>query len=95
MDKVPSEEEVKQLEEKTAQALKKLGLPDDEQAVSYYLHFTQTRNEAYKYKNESIYILDSNGVAVEFSKAADARHIEALSIPVVKHFAVQLKETGL
>lgn len=95
MEKVPSAEEVEQLEEKTARALKQLGLPHDEQAVSYYLHFTQTRNEAYKYKNESIYILDSNGVAVEFSKAADARHIEALSIPVVKHFAVHLKEIGL
>lgn len=91
MDEVPAPDQVEQLKQKTASALKQKGMPHDEDAVSYYLHFTKTRNEAYKYRNESIYILDRNGVAVEFSKAADARHIEALSIPVVKHFAVHLK----
>ncbi|MFW6347342.1 MAG: HD domain-containing protein [Cyclonatronaceae bacterium] len=95
MDEAPSPEQVQQLREKTARALQQKGLPHHEQAVAYYLHFTQSKNEAYKYKNESIYILDDNGVAVEFSKAADARHIEALSMPVVKYYAVHLKEIGL
>lgn len=95
MDEGPGPELVTQLKQKTARVLEQKDLPHDEQAVSYYLHFTQTKNEAYKYKNESIYILDGNGLAVEFSKAADARHIEALSMPVVKHYAVHMKEIGL
>ena len=70
-------------------------MPFDERSVSYYLGSFKTQNEAYKYKNDSLYILDTSGTAVEFSKAADARHIEALSKAVVKHFVIHMKDVTL
>lgn len=79
---------------KTAQALKKAGLPHDEEAVSYYMNFDRSFSEAYRYTNESIWILEEDEKAVEFSKAADTENIIALAEPVVKHYCVHLKELG-
>jgi len=90
-----SEKTLNQLKKATSDHLRKSRMPFDDRSVSYYLGTTKTLNEAYKYKNDSLYILDSPGTAVEFSKAADARHIEALSKVVVKHFIIHMKDIAL
>jgi len=76
----------------TKQYLKKKGFPHDNHSVSYYLDTDQSYSEAYRYENESIWILEGKKKAVEFSKAADTRHIIALTQPVVKPYIVHLKE---
>jgi HD superfamily phosphohydrolase len=77
--------------EKTSHYLKKRGLPYDDDAVSYYLFFDYSQSEAYKYQNDSIWILDHNDHAIEFSKAADTKNIMALTQAVVKNYMVYLK----
>jgi uncharacterized protein len=77
---------------KTRSALKRLGLPHDEQSASFYIDYDESYSEAYKYENETIWILDDNEKAIEFSKAADTKHIIALTKPVVKPYLVHLKE---
>ncbi|MEX0685607.1 MAG: HD domain-containing protein [Balneolales bacterium] len=77
--------------EKTIQQLRKLGLPHDDDAVSYYLFKDYSHNEAYKYENESIWILEHDNTAIEFSKASDTKNIRALAETVVKHYVVALK----
>lgn len=72
--------------------LKKRGMPWDNHSVSFYYGADESYSEAYKYEHESIWILDDEGVAVEFSKAADTKHIIALTKPVVKPYLVHLKE---
>jgi len=81
-----------ELKEKTASILRKKRLPFDEKAVGYYLDFNKTESEPYKFENNSIWIMNSPDTAVEFSAAAEAGHITALSKPVIKHYAVHLKE---
>lgn len=76
----------------TKQYLKKKGFPHNSHSVSYYLDTDQSYSEAYRYENESIWILEGKKKAVEFSKAADTRHIIALTQPVVKPYIVHLKE---
>ena len=76
---------------KTKAALKKLRLPYGDESLQYYFSFDQSYTEAYKYQNESIWIMEDD-VAVEFSKAADTKNIIALTEPVVKHYCVHLKE---
>lgn len=83
----------KELEQATISHLKKLKLPDPEANLKYYLSFEQSYSEAYKYKNDSIWILDDDK-AIEFSKASDTQNIIALTEPVVKHYSVHLKEIG-
>ncbi len=78
------------ISENTSQALKKAGLPYDKTSASFYYEFDKSYSEAYKYENESIWILEDNGQAVEFSKAADTKHIIALTKPVVKPYVVHL-----
>lgn len=94
-----SEKEIKQLRsrfiEKTKKILKKNSLPFDDDSVSYYLNADQSYSEAYKYENENIWILEENNKAVEFSKAADAKHILALTKPVIKPYLVHLKDVML
>ena len=80
------------LVEKTQKWLKKNSLPYDDESVSYYINADQSYSEAYKFKNENIWILEDNNRAVEFSKAADAKHILALTQPVIKPYIVHLKE---
>ncbi len=84
-----------ELKEKTSAALRKMRMPFDERAVGYYLCLDQTLSEAYKYEHDSIWILDENNTAIEFSKAADTKHIVALSRPVVKPYIVHLKEVSV
>ncbi|MCC5932742.1 MAG: HD domain-containing protein [Candidatus Cyclonatronum sp.] len=76
----------------TSKILRSMRMPFDEKTAGYYFGTTETRNEAYRFERSGIYIMEQPGVAVEFSKAADARHIEALSHPIVKHYAIHLKE---
>ena len=91
LDKAPDEKLRAELIKKTIKALKKKGIKADEQDANYYLSFERNLTEAYKYKNESIWILDDEE-AIEFSKAADTKNIMALAEPVVKYFCVHLKE---
>ncbi|TVR15917.1 MAG: HD domain-containing protein [Balneolaceae bacterium] len=80
---------------KTSKYLKKSGFPHDELSTKYYYDLNESYSEAYKYENESIWILDDEQKAVEFSKAADTKHIIALTTPVVKPYLVHLKELDL
>ena len=80
---------------KTKKHLKKVGIPHDDFSASFYIDFDKSYSEAYKYENESIWILDDNQKAVEFSKAADTKHIIALTQPVVKPYVVHPKEVSL
>ncbi|MEX2641481.1 MAG: HD domain-containing protein [Balneolales bacterium] len=75
----------------TVRQLKKQGLPHDDESVAYYLFQDYTHSEAYKYENESIWILDTDNTATEFSKASDTKNILALTETVVKHYVVHLK----
>ncbi|MEX2477319.1 MAG: HD domain-containing protein [Gracilimonas sp.] len=83
-----------EIRDKTQKSLKKLRLPNDESVLDYYLGFEQSYSEAYKYKNESIWILEDEK-AIEFSKAAETKNIIALTEPVVKHYFVHLKDINL
>ncbi len=90
-DKAPTDEIKAKVNAKTKAALKKAGLPYGDDNLQYYFSFDQSYTEAYKYQNESIWILEDEH-AIEFSKAADTKNIIALTEPVVKHFCVHLKE---
>lgn len=81
-----------EVHKKTRKYLIKLGFPSDDQSVSFYYDTNESYSEAYKYENESIWILEDDKKAVEFSKAADTKHIIALTKPVVKPYLVHLKE---
>lgn len=91
LDKKPTEAQKNDIRNKTQKALKKLKLPSDDQSADYFVSFERSYSEAYKYKNESIWILENNK-AVEFSKAAETKNIIALTEPVVKHYCIHLKE---
>ncbi|MEQ8525417.1 HD domain-containing protein [Gracilimonas sp.] len=91
LDKKPTKAQISEITQKTQKALKKLRLPQDEIAVGHYLGFENSYSEAYKYKNESIWILEDEK-AIEFSKAAETKNIIALTEPVVKHYCVHLKD---
>lgn len=77
---------------KTKAHLKKMNMPYDDETISYYIDYDESYSEAYKYENESIWILNDDEKAIEFSKAADTKHIIALTKPVVKPYLVHLKE---
>lgn len=77
---------------KTKEFLQKNGFPNDDISVKFYYDADESYSEAYKYENESIWILDEDNRAIEFSKAADTKHIIALTKPVVKPYIVHLKE---
>ncbi len=83
-----------EIHKKTQQYLKQKGLPYDDHSTRFYYDADESYSEAYKYESESIWILDENK-AIEFSKAADTKHIIALTKPVVKPYLVHLKEIGL
>jgi HD superfamily phosphohydrolase len=82
------------LKEQTLNELKSQGLSLEESELDYYLQFKETHTEAYRYKSDSIWILDDDR-AVEFSKAADTRNIIALTEPVVRPYCVHLKSITL
>jgi len=75
----------------TKKFLKSKGFPHDDESASFYIDADKSYSEAYKYKSESIWILEGRDRAVEFSKAADTRHIIALTQPLVKPYIVHLK----
>lgn len=91
LEKAPDENLKDVLIKKTIKVLRKKGIDADTSHASYYLSFEKNLTEAYKYKNESIWILDDEE-AIEFSKAADTRNIIALTEPVVRYLVVHLKE---
>lgn len=90
-DKAPTEQQTEKLLKDTKKQLKQAGLPYGDDSLQYYYSFDRSYSEAYKFKNESIWILDEDR-AIEFSKAADTKNILALTEPVVKHYCVHLKE---
>lgn len=77
--------------QETCKALKKMGLPSDEESAGYYIHYDSLVNEAYHFESEGIWILEENK-AIEFSRAAETRNISALTQRVVKPYLVHLKE---
>lgn len=91
LDQPPSSQLMQVVEGKTQKALKQLGLPYDGETAAYYYSFDESFSEAYRYKNEGIWILEEKDKAVEFSKAADTKNIIALTQPVVKPYVVHLK----
>ncbi|HAC15978.1 MAG TPA: hypothetical protein DCE78_08555 [Bacteroidetes bacterium] len=80
--------------QKTLIALKKLGLPANEKTVNYYLFSDSIVNEAYRYDTESIWVMEDEKTAVEFSRAADTKNITALTQSVVKPYIIHLKEVS-
>jgi len=91
LDKKPDKKLRQKLIDLTKDRLKKANLPYDDNAITHYLSFDNSYSEAYRYKNESIWILQDNE-AIEFSKAADTKNIIALTKPVVKRFVIHLKD---
>lgn len=92
VDRKQRDELQEKIQVKTKKYLKKKGFPYDNESSSYYYDADESYSEAYRYENESIWILEDNNKAVEFSKAADTKHIIALTEPVVKPYLVHLKE---
>ena len=89
-ERKPGKSTHQKIQELTRSYLDKNGLPSDEESLKYYIRTEYSTSEAYKYKNDSIWILD-NEVAIEFSKAADTKNIIALTEPVKKHFIIHPK----
>lgn len=94
LDKSPTKKLLNELRQKTQKHLLKSGLDVTEDELEYYYKFAQDKTEAYRYKNESIWILENEN-AIEFSKAADTKNIIALTEPVVRNYVVHLKEITL
>jgi len=80
------------MKQKTRDWLKKSHLPARDDIIPYYLGFEESYSEAYRYKSDSIWILEDHDEAVEFSKSADTQHIIALTQPVVKPYVVHVKD---
>jgi hypothetical protein len=91
LDGPPSEELQQRVLEETITALHDKGLAISEAEAEYYFSFEKHLTEAYKYHNDSIWILE-NEIATEFSKAADTKNIIALTEPLVRYFCVHIKE---
>ena len=89
-ERKPGKSTHQKIQELTRSYLDKNGLPSDEESLKYYIRTEYSSSEAYKYKNDSIWILD-NEVAIEFSKAADTKNIIALTEPVKKYFIIHPK----
>lgn len=89
-ERKPGKSTHNKIQELTRTYLDKNGLPSDEESLKYYIRTEYSTSEAYKYKNDSIWILD-NEVAIEFSKAVDTKNIIALTEPVKKYFVIHPK----
>ncbi|MBP3192470.1 HD domain-containing protein [Natronogracilivirga saccharolytica] len=94
LDKKPTDKQLKKWKQDTSGVLEKMGMPSDSDTVSSYFFYDFSQSEAYKYKNDGIWILNDD-VAVEFSRASDNQHILALTKPVIKHYVVHLKNVPL
>jgi HD superfamily phosphohydrolase len=71
------------LHKKREKAIKKLNITAKE--VSYFVFHQEISNQAYNLKIP-IYILNKKGKIKDISKASDQLNLQALTIPVVKHF---------
>ncbi|MEO1021819.1 MAG: HD domain-containing protein [Bacteroidota bacterium] len=94
LDSEPDEAFKQELFEKTRAVLKAQGLSHSDDVLPYYYSFDRSYTEAYKFAQESIWILEDEE-ATEFSKAADTRVISALTQPVIRYYCVHLKEIEL
>ncbi len=95
LDRKPTERQIAFWKERTADALRHMELPTDEETMDCYLFHDFSQSEAYTYHSDGIWILQNDDVAVEFSKASDNQHILALTKPVIKHYVVHLKEVSI
>lgn len=91
LDKAPDEKLRANIARKTQKALEDINLNVGSDNLEYYFSLEKNQTEAYKYKNDSIWILDNEN-AIEFSKASDTKSIIALTKPIVRHYCVHLKE---
>jgi hypothetical protein len=71
------------LVKKRAQAMSKLQISEKE--AHYFVFHKKISNQAYTLESP-IYILNKNGNLKDISKASDQLNLQALTIPVVKHF---------
>ncbi|GAB7256547.1 HD domain-containing protein [uncultured Polaribacter sp.] len=71
------------LKKKKEKAIKKLGITEDE--VNYFVFHQEISNQAYNLKTP-IYILNKKGKLKDIAKASDQLNLQALTLPVVKHF---------
>ena len=71
------------LKKKKEKAIKKLGITVDE--VNYFVFHQEISNQAYNLKTP-IYILNKKGKLKDIAKASDQLNLQALTLPVVKHF---------
>ncbi len=95
LEKKPTDKQLTYWKNLTADTLRRMGLPTDEETIECYLFHDFSQSEAYTYHSDGIWILQKNDLAVEFSKASDNQHILALTKPVVKHYLVHLKEVSV
>jgi HD superfamily phosphohydrolase len=68
---------------KRDKAIKKLNISEEE--VRYFVFHQEISNQAYDLKTP-IYIVNKKGKLKDISKASDQLNLQALTIPVVKHF---------
>jgi hypothetical protein len=68
---------------KRDKAIKKLNISEEE--VRYFVFHQEISNQAYDLKTP-IYIANKKGKLKDISKASDQLNLQALTIPVVKHF---------
>ena len=94
LDRKPTVKQLTNWKQQTADALRRMELPTDEETIDCYLFHDFSQSEAYTYHSDGIWILQNDDVAVEFSKASDNQHILALTKPVIKHYLVHLKEVS-
>ncbi|AUC84379.1 phosphohydrolase [Polaribacter sp. ALD11] len=71
------------INKKRDKAIKKLNITEKE--ASYFVFHQEISNQAYNLKSP-IYILNKKGKIKDIAKASDQLNLQALTIPVVKHF---------
>ncbi|MFD2528433.1 MULTISPECIES: HD domain-containing protein [Polaribacter] len=71
------------IQKKKEKAIKKLGIELDE--VNYFVFHQEISNQAYNLKTP-IYILNKKGKLKDIAKASDQLNLQALTLPVIKHF---------
>jgi HD superfamily phosphohydrolase len=75
--------EAKYINKKREKAAKKLNISDED--VKFFVFHQEISNQAYDLKIP-IYILNKKGKLKDISKASDQLNLQALTIPVIKHF---------
>ncbi|MDI6400442.1 HD domain-containing protein [Balneolaceae bacterium ANBcel3] len=95
LEKKPGKATLSEWRVQTKEILKEKGLYFSEKDVDNYFFYDYSHSEAYTYQSDGIWILQNDNIAVEFSKASDSTHIQALTQPVVKYYIVHLKGLSL